>query len=110
MAELATALGEETRRTGKHMRLEDGRKPRRDRGVPAPQRRQSPEHYARMQEKVRRIKRTDRIVRLMKDTGPLTAPQLEEIRAALEGIEVLNLDELNSSSGSDTSQAVAGAA
>ncbi len=107
MAELATALGEGTRRTGKHMRLEDGRKPRADRGVPAPKRRQSPEHYRRMNEAMKRSTRTGRIVRLLESTGPLTGAQIEEIRAALEGIEVLNLD-INAES--DTSQDVAGAA
>jgi len=109
MAELATALGEGTRRTGKHMRREDGRKPRSDRGLPAPERRRSPEHYQRMVDAMKRSKRTDRIVRLMKDTGPLTGAQIEEIRAALEGIEVLNLDKLNAGD-TDTSQVVAGAA
>lgn len=89
MAELVTDLGEETRRTGKHMRRVDGRKPRRDTGVSAPQKRRSPEHYARMQEAMRRSKRTTKIVRLLNDTGPLTASQLDSIRLALEGISVV---------------------
>lgn len=89
MAELVTDLGEENRRTGKHMRRVDGRKPRRDLGVPSPGRRRSPEHYARMQEAMRRSKRTTKIVRLLNDTGPLTAGQIETIRLALEGISVV---------------------
>jgi hypothetical protein len=109
MAETPTVLGEEKRRTGKHMRLEDGRKPRRDRGVPAPQRRQSPEHYRRINEAMKRSTRTGRIVRLLESTGPLTQAQIAEIRAALEGIAILDLD-LNLDTDADTSQVVAGAA
>ena len=90
MVETATDLvvGEE-RRTGKHMRRIDGRKPRSDIGKIAPERRRSPEHYLRMQASMRRVKRTNKLVQLMQDSVPLTREQVETIRVALEGISVL---------------------
>jgi hypothetical protein len=92
MTDTVTDLGSETRRTGKHMRRVDGRKPRYDIGLPAPEKRRSPEHYARMQEAMRRSKRTDLLVRLLRSTVPLTEAQMETIRIALEGVPVLDDD------------------
>ena len=90
MVETATDLvvGEE-RRTGKHMRRVDGRKPRSDIGKASPERRRSPEHYQRMQEAMRRVKRMNKIVQLMQDSVPMTRAQIDTIRIALEGISVL---------------------
>jgi hypothetical protein len=62
---------------------------RKDKGVAAPEKRRSPEHYARMRAGMHRVKRTKMILRVMAEAPALLPEQVEEIRAAVDRIQVV---------------------
>lgn len=65
------------------------RSQRRDRGVRAPEKRRSPDHYERMLAAAFRSKRTKVLVRLAGSAPALTAEQYAAVLAAVQGITVL---------------------
>ena len=66
--------------------------------------------YRRMNEAMKRSTRTGRIVRLLENTGPLTGAQVQEIRTALDGIEILDMNKSVETDASGSTSQVAGAA
>lgn len=61
---------------------------RKDKGVRSPEKRRSPEHYARLTAAMFRTKRTRVLLRLLESTPPLTPEQCAAVLAAVQEIEV----------------------
>lgn len=65
---------------------------RRDKGVAAPEKRRSDEHYARMRLGMWRTKRTRMIVRLLDEGPDLLPSQVEMIKEAVDRVAVVGAD------------------